>query len=188
MNDLIFSPICDEDLKEAVTLHKQYIDYGAGIEKEYEDIRKRGDYCGIKIIDSKNHMIGILIFMPGIIFSTEHSEIETDIRRRYPDKNIYSGQIVAIEKKYRKMHLMKPMFQGAIEQLKAKNVDYVVTELWIHPDGDIPAIKVPTYFKSYEHLYDVEDFYKSYYDKHILCPICGEKCICKAAIYVLEVG
>lgn len=176
-----------EDREQALVLHDKYIDSGRQVVEHYKRLGDDRKFAGVKAVNEAGEMIGSLIFIEGILFSTPHKEIERDILEMYPGKTFYSGDVMVIDKAYRDRHLTRPMFEKGIAMLKEARVDYVAGELWIHPNGSIPGRMIPKYFKNAFHLYDVENFYREYEDWGILCPVCGAHCTCGASIYVLEV-
>lgn len=185
MVDII--PMLEEDIKEALKLHSKYIDSGMEVDEHYMGLATEKQYIGIQCVNEEGKMVGSLIYTPGISFSAKHDEIKEDIEQRYPNKIFYTGDVLVIDKAYRNMGLTKPMIEAGRKELKKHGAEYVVGELWIHPDGKIPASMLPSYFKSAKHLYNVPDFYKEYYNIKIKCPVCGDHCKCGAAIYVFEV-
>jgi len=71
--------------------------------------------------------------------------------------------------------------------LKQKNVRYAVYELWVLPDGKVPAEKILKATCDTIYLGQYENFYREFCLEGYLCPICGRDCICSAKIYLGKV-
>ena len=79
------------------------------------------------------------------------------------------------------------MLMACREHLREKGAAYVLYELWVHPDGRIPAHHT---VERYEHVLDLglhRQFYADFNHFGYYCPICGEKCRCSARLYLCRV-
>jgi GNAT superfamily N-acetyltransferase len=178
--------ITHADMDELVLLHSIYLNYGEGIRPHFESILNNPKTVALKYV-YQNEIVGVLIYTEGIALSGEHHDLEKDIRKKAGDQIVYTGDAVLVKKDYRSMNIAAALYEEAVTELRGQGASLVLHELWVYPDGKIPAQKVLNHYSAHQFLGQFEGFYKDFYHYGYVCPICGEHCICAATLYLSEV-
>lgn len=84
------------------------------------------------------------------------------------------------------MSVNRKLFQEVRRLLILKEIKYTLHELWVHPNGFVPALGVIKTFGEARYLGQFDNFYKDFYHFGYVCPICGKDCICSAQIYLCK--
>ena len=187
MDDFGILPITLCDLDDLVLLHAQYLNYGSGIYTHFKQVLSNEDAIAVKCVHG-SEMVGVDIYTRGIFLSGGHPELCEQIRALTGDALTYTGDALLVKPHYRKRGLDALMLSKSKELMQARGVVYVLYELWVHPDGHMPARHT---VERYDHVIDLgihSDFYVDFDHYGYYCPICGEKCQCSAHLYLCRLG
>jgi len=179
-------PMLFEDLDELVALHAQYLNYGSGIHAHFEQALSDPDTVAVKCMYG-GRMVGLDIYTRGIALSGGHPELCAEIRDIAAGAVVYTGDALLVVPEYRKLGMDEAMLTACRKRLQARGAEFVLYELWVHPDGRIPAHHT---VEHYEYTIDLglhPDFYVDFDHYGYFCPICGEKCKCSAHLYLCRV-
>jgi len=178
--------ITTDDLDELVELHGKYLNYGEGIRPHFEQMLKKDSTIALKyVIDGK--IAGLVIYVEGIYFSGGHEDLCGRVRELTKGELTYTGDALLVKKEYRHMGITKALYTRLCAELRQKGVKYTVNELWVHPDGRVPAHNVLDSFGEKQFLGHFGNFYKDFYHYGYVCPICGKDCVCSAMVYLCKV-
>jgi GNAT superfamily N-acetyltransferase len=174
------------DLDELVKLHGKYLNYGEGIRPHFESMLKKESTIALKyVIDGE--MAGLVVYVEGIYFSGGHEDLYARAREMTGDDLTYTGDALLVKNEYRRMGISKALYARLVEELRRKKVVYTVNELWVYPDGSVPAKGALKAFGESVYLGHFENFYRDFHHYGYVCPICGKDCICSAMVYLCKV-
>ena len=184
-----------KDLDEIEALYRKYLDNGAGLRARIEAIFKEKETFSCKAIDTETgKIIGVAVYECGLILSCGHHEICNLIYDEIgEDALIYTGEALLVETDYRDKKISYGLNEHIREHLRlyAKEQGrpvYVLHEMWVYPNGKIPAFRVVDgIYGVYRDYGIIPDFYRDYYKCGHLCPICGENCKCSAKITISKI-
>ena len=100
---------------------------------------------------------------------------------------VYTGDALLVVPDFRGRGVDAAMLAACRERMRATGVQFVLYELWVHPDGRMPAHRT---VERYAHVLDLglhRDFYVDFDHYGYYCPICGGKCRCSAHLYLCRV-
>lgn len=182
-----YSEITEADLDEMIFLYEKYLNSG----KYIEDMMKREfyspDYIGFKACD-KGRLVGFFCGQGELGFTYPHAELEKEIRRFAAGRRLYTPDGLLILPDYRKHGIAHELISRMKDRLVENGIELALVELWIYPDGSVPAQKPLNGIGPAIYRKKVPMFYGSIQDYGIECPICGKNCTCGALIEVLDVA
>ena len=176
-----------DDISTLVELHSIYLNYGDGIRPHFELILRDAESICLKYAAGSGEMGGLIIYVKGVALSGGHSDICGRIAEMTGGAPVYTCDAVLLDKKYRGGAVSPLLYRRAKEELFRKGAKYVLHELWVWPDGTIPARRLPETFNETVDLGLFENFYKDFDHYGYFCPLCKGKCTCYAHIYLSKV-
>ena len=180
---LIYSEIGKEDIEAVADMAEQYLTHGTSIREAIIREAARNNYYGVKALED-GKMVGFFTYKEGIDFTLPHPELEQKIRALTQGGIIFNCDAIFVNDAYRHKGLGEEMTRRAVSSMRKMGGRYFLFELWIYPNGKIPALNMTE--KSLEIIFDerVERFYKDLPRYGMTCPICGANCRCGALIRV----
>ncbi|MDR1376553.1 MAG: hypothetical protein LBJ22_03500 [Synergistaceae bacterium] len=176
-----------DDISTLVELHSVYLNFGDGITPHFVPILRDAKNVCLKYADENGEMGGLLIYVEGISLSGGHLDICRRIEEMTGGAETYTCDAVLLKRKYRGGGVSALLYRRAKEELIRKGARYVLHELWVLPDGVIPARRLPETFGETTDLGLFENFYKDFDHYGYYCPICKGKCACSARLYLSKV-
>jgi hypothetical protein len=176
-----------DDIFTLVELHSIYLNYGNGILPHFAPVLRDAESVCLKYVSENGEIGGLLVYVKGIELSCGHSDIRDWVKKMTGDALTYTCDAVLLRPRFRGGAISMLLYERAREELFRKGVKYVLHELWVWPDGTIPARRLPEIFSGTEDLGVFENFYKDSDRYGYLCPICEGKCVCSAHLYLSKV-
>ena len=184
--DFTIAPMDPSDLRELVDLHAQFLNYGTGIQAHFEAVLQDPASVAVKAVLG-GKIVGLDIYTRGIALSGGHQALCERIRALTGDATVYTGDALLVVPNCRGQRLDERMLRVCRKMMAQRGAAYVLYELWVHPDGRMPAHRT---VERYERVLEL-GFYRSFYvdfDHYgYLCPLCGAKCRCSARLYLCRV-
>lgn len=141
----------------------------------------------IKCVDTDTGaLVGIIGSRPGPEFTYPHPELEEEIKARWGPEGIYSSDVMIVNPAYRGRGVSRELTVQLREGLKAVGARAIAMELWIRPDGEIPALRSARHLGEAVVVARSEDFYRDLARYGLRCPVCGSHCRCGALIAVVD--
>lgn len=184
--DIRYVPIKKTDIKDVTSLYEDNLNSGSFMEEHILEGIESKDFVGYKAMHGEQ-MVGMFTGRAGLDFTYPHPELEDKIRKLFPQEKIYSPDSLVVLEEYRHHRVSKELGRKVITDVYAKGYTILVTELWIYPDGHIPADTAANQWGDVVYQEDIPGFYKNLEQYHLQCPICGTHCICGARIKILKV-
>ena len=181
-----YSCIEEKDLSQIIALYENYLNSGEYIRNSMEKEFYNGDYLGFKACED-GEIVGFFTGQSGINFTCPHPELENEIKEFAKDRKIYTPDGLLVLEEYRGRGITRELVDRMRRALLDKKVELALVELWIYPDGSIPAQKPLRGIGEAVYQKKVPLFYKEIKKYGIRCPICGENCTCGALVELLEV-
>jgi GNAT superfamily N-acetyltransferase len=193
MNNLMMNLECAEvqpitlnDLTQLVELHCKYLNYGEGIRPHFESALRDEATIALKYV-MDGEILGIVIYTKGITFSGGHPELCRRVQQLTGGELTYTGDALLVREEHRGKGIPQKLYCTLVEELRQQKVCYTVNELWVYPDGRIPARGVIRTLGDALYIGHYDNFYKDFYHYGYVCPICGRDCICSADIYLCKI-
>ena len=181
-----YSCIEEKDLSQVITLYENYLNSGEYIRDSMEKEFYNGDYLGFKACEA-GEIVGFFTGQSGISFTYPHPELENEIKEFTKDRKIYTPDGLLVLEEYRGRGIIRELVDRMRRALLDKKVELALVELWIYPDGSIPAQKPLRGIGEAVFQKKIPLFYKDIGKYGIRCPICGEECTCGALVELLKV-
>lgn len=184
--DLRICPMVEADLDELVRLHELYLNYGEGIRTHFEGVLRDPASVAVKC-EVGGRMVGLDIYTCGVALSGGHEALCARVRQAVGDAVVYTGDALLVVPERRGQGVDAAMLAESRRLLRERGAEYVLYELWVHPDGRVPAHRT---VERYQHVTDLglhRDFYVDFDHYGYYCPICGEKCRCAAHLYLCRI-
>lgn len=173
------------DMDELVRLHDLYLNYGEGVRPHFEETLRNPDSVALKcVIGGK--IAGFAIYVKGVFLSGGHEDICASICEIAPREQIWTGDALLVLPEYRRKGLDGEMIRKANKEIWKKGGRYALYELWVHPDGQVPARHTPDVYAKKTKLGEYKDFYINFDHYGYFCPICKGECHCSAQLYLCE--
>jgi ribosomal protein S18 acetylase RimI-like enzyme len=180
------SHITNDDFEELIRLHEEYLNYGDGIRPHFEEILSNPDNIALKyVVDGI--FAGLIIYTKGIELSGSHADIIEKLNQLSNGEKTYTGDAVLIKSEYRSLRIADKLYRAAIDELKKKGVKYIVHELWVLPDGRVPAKRMCENYTNNIFVGRFDNFYRNFHHFGYICPICNNDCMCSADIYLTQI-
>jgi GNAT superfamily N-acetyltransferase len=176
-----------DDLDALVNLHSVYLNYGDGIIPHFAKILADKETIPLKYVADDGAMGGLLIYTKGVALSGGHADLCAQIMEIVGDESIYTADAVLLQRKYRGGGISKFLYERAKKEMILRGVKYVLHELWVLPDGSIPARRLPWTFGETRDMGLFKNFYENFDHYGYYCPICKGKCTCSARLYLSKV-
>lgn len=174
--------------EEAITrMYETYLNAGPSIRAYVREGLENEGLVGIKCTDTDTgKLVGIIASRPGLEFTYPHPELEAEIMARWGDEGAYSSDVMIVDPAYRHQGVAKELTLRLREGLITRRAAYIAMELWIRPDGVIPALHPVHYLGEPTVVTVSRDFYKDLGKHGLTCPECGTDCRCGAMIAVID--
>lgn len=185
--EITIEKIREEDAGAIEQLYETYLNSGGYIRSHVlEGIRSR-DYIGYRAVQDAA-TVGFVSGRSGIDFTCPHPWLEADLRKRFPEKEMYSPDALAVAGSCRRRHVAGRLWERLLQDVRQKGFQLLVMELWVYPDGSIPAEAVVS--KTGKAVFEktVAGFYRDAGKYGIECPVCGKNCACGAKIKVMDIS
>lgn len=179
-------PLTPDDLEPLLALHAAYLNYGEGIRSHFQQALTDPATIAVQCTQG-GRMIGVDIYTRGVALSGGHPELCSQILALTGDSVVYTGDALLVVPDFRGRGVDAAMLAACRERMRATGVQFVLYELWVHPDGRMPAHRT---VERYAHVLNLglhRDFYVDFDHYGYYCPICGGKCRCSAHLYLCRV-
>ena len=173
------------DLDTLVKLHEEYINYGEGIRPHFDKLLRDPESVAMKY-SLDGEIIGIDIFMRGVMLSNDGHGIAERITQLANGKKIYTADAVLVKREHRKTGVADRLCAATLGEMRRRGVQYILYELWVYPNGYVPARRLVEVFEKKTFLGRYENFYRDFHHFGYVCPVCGEGCVCGAEVYLAE--
>ncbi len=182
-----FRPVTKEDIPEVTRYYMEYLNSGDIIGDSIRRAYDKGDYYGYKaLIDG--HTAGYFTFQKNVVFTYPHPGEYDEVIAAAGRRSMDTVDALMVLPGYRRQGLAGRLAKKSREELKDRGINLFMAEIWMYPDGSTPARKI--YEKMGKPIFSkaVSDFYRDAHEYGIICPLCGEKCICGALIEIIDVS
>ena len=178
---ITYREIEEKDLEQIIRFYEKYLNSGSYIrEGIIEGFRNKG-YIGIKA-EYDGRMVGFISGRSGIDFTYPHPQLEQKIRELSGGGKIYTPDAIVVLPEYRIHGIGHKLIRKMHNKMMKEGHKLALVELWIYPDGTVPAQSPVKEFGTMVFSQKVPMFYKDNQKYQILCPKCGEDCKCGAMI------
>lgn len=183
---ITYSKAEEKDLEQIIALYQTHLNSGQYIMDEMLEEFKTKDYLGFVAKDD-DELVGFFTGQSDIAFTYPHPELEEEIRQFAGDRKVYTPDGLLVLEAYRGKGVTGELVRRMKRALLEREVELALVELWIYPDGSVPAQKPLRGLGEAVYQNSVAKFYSSAEQYGITCPICGENCTCGALIELLEI-
>ncbi len=180
-----FRKMLPTDYDLVLDWYQRYLNSGEYIVKTLSQDMVNPEYIGF-IMEDDNECIGIVSAKPNISFTYPKKDLENEIMSYVGDRPIFTLDTIAIDERYRGRQLSYTLGKLLIDSLKDKGIELLLTEYWMIPDGDIPANRFLQKLTKQIYSKKIPMFYTELSNYNMLCPVCGNECVCGAEVLVLE--
>lgn len=175
------------DVDAITRMYETYLNEGPSIRDYVREGLENEGLVSIKCVDTDTgELVGIIGSRPGLEFTYPHPELEEEIRKRWGPDGIYSSDVMIVNPDYRHRGVAKELTLRLREGLITRGASCIAMELWIRPDGEIPALHPVHYLGEPTVVTISRDFYKDLARYGLSCPECGSDCHCGAMIAVID--
>lgn len=182
-----YSRITVKDLRLVTDMYETYLNSGDFMENHIKEGIENPYFVGYKAMDD-GKMVGMMTGRGGLDFTYPHPELEEMIQEKFKGEKIYSPDSLTVIDEYRGTDVAFNLGHMVLEEIYSKGYRLLVSELWIYPNGHVPADHILRNWGSVAYEEDVKDFYKDLHKYNMQCPICGEKCTCGARILIVRIS
>jgi len=176
-----------DDIDDISSLNEKYMFYGSAVRPHFEELLQNPDNIALKCTVNGD-FAGALTCLKGIALLGNHSELISRIKRLSEGRNIYTGDSVVVKSEYRRLGIAGKLCSGMLEELRNRGAELLLSEIWVYPDGNAPALKTFGSFENHTFLGHFENFYSDLHNLGYTCPVCGVKCACSAIIQLIELA
>lgn len=175
-----------QDLPEMADIFRKFLNDGEGVEDYLRSGMQTPGYVGVKCMDD-DKLVAVLTAKPGVEFTYPKPEISEKIAQLWPDKRIYTGEMVTVLPAYRGRGIAKTMTLKWAEAMRQAGGEYLMLELWDKKNGDEPASGMLKYIGTVESTWNFPDFYKDLHKYGMSCPDCAPgPCTCGATVVMVK--
>lgn len=180
-----FEPIEFGDFNELLELYTKYINYGAGAVAEFSRAMNASDSFGFKCTED-GAIIGFVLYENILEYTGGRADFVDEVNADIGCERALTCAAIVVEEKYERHGICSRLMSCGTKEMKKRGFSYLLVDMWIYPDGRIPAEVLLRFAASYKLYGVIENFYKDCYKKEIYCPVCGQRCVCGAKIYLLK--
>ncbi len=182
--DLQYEPIAKENAQEIVGLYESYLNGGQSVREHVLEGMRDKNYAGFRAV-CKGETAGFISGRGGVDFTCPNPRLEGEITGMFPQR-IYTLDALVVRPGFRRRGIAAELLERMRREMLRMGYRLALTELWMYPDGSIPAEKA--LFRYGLTLYEkcIPHFYKDLKRYAIRCPVCGEDCRCGAKIKVID--
>ena len=180
-----YEKITIQDLDQMAEIYTRYLNSGENIHEYVEEGMRDPGVVGYKAVDH-GEVVGVLTGRSGIDFTYPHPELEQRLREQFPEEKIYTPDALVVKDEYRGHPFAFELGRRLIRDVYALGYEYLLTELWIYPNGHIPAEHIVKDWGPIVFQEDIAGFYSDLETYHMTCPVCGTHCTCGARILVVQ--
>ena len=183
---ITYSKVTKDDLKQITEYYETYLNSGEAVRSSIRSAFERGEYFGFKAVDG-DKVAGYFTFQEGVLLTYPHEDYERELKNAIGNRHAVTVDALMVDRDYRGRGIAKELARRNLEDLRSRGVELFCVEIWVYPDGSIPAKNVyeamgkPIYHKL------ATKFYKDAHEYGISCPICGERCECGALLEVIRI-
>ena len=174
------------DIDLLVNLHAKYLNYGEGVRAHFEAALNDNSTVATKCV-CDGEMIGIDIYTSGISLSGDHPDILKMLEMKTLGRVVYTADALFVKESFRKMGATEMLRLSSKDALVKKGAEVAIHELWVHPDGSVPAFNVVKSFSSTEFIGRFKMFYENFHHYGYFCTMCKGVCQCSADIYITQI-
>ena len=180
-----YSEIREEDIETLLDLYEKYLNSGEYVRNDIEKSYRREDHIGYKAVEN-GRIIGWTGVSEGIAFTYPHPELEEKLGRLVLGRKICTLDALLVLPSYRNHGVAHMLNKQLMKKVLDRQYDFILYEIWVYPDGEIPAqeIEGASLHIVYEEL--IKGFYKDGGAYGVSCPICGTECRCSALVRLAE--
>lgn len=180
-------PITKQDSNQIADLYEQYLNSGAYARSCITNSITQNGFAGYKAVEN-NQIAGYISGTPEIQFTYPHPKLENSLKTVFPNARIFSFDALLVIPKYRHQGLAGRLGRRLLADVKQKDYHFILTELWVHPNGTIPANVIAAEWGELAYEKYCQRFYEKLSDYNMYCPLCGTDCICGAIVRLYRVG
>ena len=181
-----YRPIKGSDIPQIVELYAQYLNSGEYYSELIRSWWAEGAYQGYAAVQD-GAMIGLMTVRRGIAFTYPHPELEAELSLVVGDQPVANCDALLVLPEHRHEGVAGKLAGKILKLLMEEDYRYFLSEVWIYPDGTVPASSV---FESFGRLVwqrQIDGFYRDLERYGMSCPICGSRCVCGARIDLMEI-
>ena len=180
-----YEPIAKEDIDMIADLTAEHLTHGDYVLNEIRTSAKTENYYGVKAMED-GKLVGYLTFKRGIEFTLPHPELTEEIVQISSGEYVFTGDAISVDSNFRRRGVARELTLRARDQMLALGGRYFLGELWVHPDGSVPARTPTEYYGETVFEEYVPFFYRDLPRYGMCCPICGEDCRCGALMRLVR--
>ena len=176
-----FKYITKDDIDPIIELTMKHLTYGDYVANEIRRSVEEGNYYGVKAVEN-GVLAGFNTYKRGIEFTLPHPELSEVISKMAAKENVFTGDAFYVDSGHRRQGIGRELTFKARDHMMALGGRYFLGELWVYPDGIVPASTPNSYYGNtvFERL--VPFFYRDLPRYGMRCPVCGENCVCSAIV------
>lgn len=182
-----FGEVEKNDMEEIIRIYEEYLNSGDYIRQDIIKNFGTDGYFGYKACcDGK--IVGVISARQGMSLTYPHADIEEEIYSYTKGHKVYTPDMLVVLPQYRRQKIAGRLVSKMRERLLLTGQELALTELWIYPDGSIPAKTAIGTLGKVIFEKKIPDFYKENGKYNISCPVCGKNCKCGALIQIFQFG
>lgn len=182
--ELIVAPLSNDLLEQAVDLCGECVGENLYTKEMLEKAIQQQNHFFYLLLTPENKAVAYIYFTLMEIREAErlakHSLDRLKENTQKSDPLIGNLQSIGVHSKYRQKQLSKRLVKIYLQWLLDKTPAEIAFGVFWKPNGMVPMEKTLKAF-GFSHLADTK---RVWYDKtELICPVCGGRCECDAAIY-----
>lgn len=122
----------------------------------------------------------------GIDFTYPHPDLEKRILQIAQGAAMYTPDALLVLPHCRQKGVAHALISRMYQRMMQLHYKLAIVELWIYPDGTVPAQNPLTGLGKTIFSKRIPMFYQKSKQYEIQCPICGEDCKCGALIEIIS--
>ncbi|MDE7479152.1 MAG: GNAT family N-acetyltransferase [Lachnospiraceae bacterium] len=182
-SEIKYSRISQVDIRRVIEEYEQYLNRGQYIKSDMLRAFHSKGYVGYKAEDG-GQIVGIISGRTGIAFTYPHLELEAELREYVSGRDVYTVDSLLVLPEYRHQGIARHLIDDMRKWLLRAGIKLALAEIWIYPDGTIPAATAFSCLGRTLFQRRISMFYKENRTYQIECPICGKNCCCGAVIKI----
>lgn len=185
-SEIIYEPIQKKDTEEIIEMYENYLNGGGYIREHVLGGMSDKSYAGFRAVCS-GETAGFISGRSGVDFTCPCPELEDEIGELFSG-SVYTLDALVVLPRFRRMGIAEELIKRMRQEMLRMGYKTALTELWIYPDGSIPAEKAASRWGRTIYEKCMPHFYKDLKRYGIRCPVCGSRCRCGAKIKILDMG